>query len=221
MSNAAAPHTYEVREDIKPGPLEGLSTKLVEQHWGLYKGYVANVNELNKLIRGSVDADGSLHEPKAAELQRRLGFEYNGMVLHEHYFESLRKGAADHPSEDLNDKLSDDFSGFKRWQRQFTEIGRMRGTGWAITALDPLSKRLTNFWITDHEVGHVAGYAPVIVMDVWEHAYVTDYGTSAEGRAEYIEAFFRNLDWDVLSARLDSALRAADAAKVLAGSARP
>jgi len=200
--------TYQVKNELKPGPLEGLSEKMIDQHWMLYKGYVTNVDLLNKTVWDCLDSGGELNEPRMAEVQRRLGFEYNGMILHEYYFGALKKGArAPSSSSDLHKKLGDDFGGFDRWRKQFVEIGKMRGVGWVIAYLDPFSQRFINAWVSDHEIGNITGFIPVVAMDVWEHAYVTDYGTNAEGREKYIEAFFRNLDWDVIAERLSLALQ--------------
>jgi len=200
--------TYQVKNELKPEQLEGLSEKMIDQHWMLYKGYVTNVNLLNKTVWDCLSSWGELNEPKAAEVQRRLGFEYNGMILHEYYFGALKKGTREpSPSSDLRKKLIDDFGGFDRWRKQFVEIGKMRGVGWVIAYLDPFCQRLINVWVSDHEIGNITGFIPIVVMDVWEHAYVTDYGTSVEGRTEYIQAFFRNLDWDVTGERLGSALQ--------------
>ena len=197
---------YEVKNDLKPGPLEGLSEKMIDQHWMLYKGYVTNVNLLNKTIWDCLDSDGELNEPKMAEVQRRIGFEYNGMLLHEYYFEGLKKDVHQ-PSttSDLHMKLSKDFGSFFRWRKQFTEIGKMRGVGWVVTSFDSVSNRLINTWISDHETGHIAGFNPIVVMDMWEHAYVGDFGSIGEGRAKYIEAYFQNLNWDVVAKRLAGA----------------
>lgn len=193
---------YEVKNKLKPGPLTGLSSKMMDQHWMLYKGYVTNVNLLNKTIWDCLDSDGDLNEPKMAEVQRRLGFEYNGMVLHEYYFGALKKDVHSlSPTSDLHTKLTADFGSFERWKKQFTEIGKMRGVGWVITYLDSTANRLVNFWIGDHEIGHIAGFKPLVVMDVWEHAYVGDFGPNNEGRASYIETFFQNLDWNVIAER--------------------
>jgi Fe-Mn family superoxide dismutase len=197
--------TYEVKNDLKPGPLDGLSEKMIDQHWMLYKGYVTNVNLLNQTIWSCLDTGRELDEPKMAEVQRRLGFEYNGMILHELYFEELKKDTL-RPSftSDFLRKLVEDFGSVERWQRQFTEIGNMRGVGWVLTSLDSASKRLINTWVSDHEIGHIAGFKPIVVMDVWEHAYVGDFGPNHEGRQKYIEAFFRNLDWAVIAQRLEA-----------------
>lgn len=194
--------TYEVKNRLKPAELDGLSNNLIEQHWMLYKGYVTNVNLLNKTIWDALDLGQALNEPKMAEIQRRLGFEYNGMVLHEYYFESLKKGSeTPKPNSEIYKKIANDFGSFERWKKQFTEIGKMRGLGWVMTSFDQSSNRLINFWISDHEIGNVAGFMPLIVMDVWEHAFVGDYGPNAEGRQKYIDAFFKNLDWDVIDDR--------------------
>jgi Fe-Mn family superoxide dismutase len=196
---------YKVREDLKPKGLDGLSEKLIDEHWKLYKGYVTNTNLLNKLVWDAADADKGLNNAEHSEIQRRLGFEYNGMVLHEYYFGALQKGSSLASSSALKLKLAEDFGGFERWKKQFVEIGKFRGVGWVVLSYDPSSKKLNNFWVTDHEVGNVAGFIPVLVMDVWEHAYVLDYGSSSAagiGRDAYLDAFFRNINWDVVEERL-------------------
>jgi Fe-Mn family superoxide dismutase len=197
--------SYEIKNKFKPGALDGFSEKMIDQHWMLYKGYVTNVNLLNKTIWDCLEENKELNEPKMAEVLRRRGFEYNGMVLHELYFEALKKGVPKPSgSSDLYKKLADDFGGFDRWQKQFIEIGKMRGVGWVLTSYEPSTRRLINSWVSDHEIGHIAGFTPIIAMDVWEHAFVGDYGPSADGRAKYIEAYFKNLSWDVIAKRLDA-----------------
>jgi superoxide dismutase, Fe-Mn family len=203
----AAP-SYEVQQRLKPKKLEGLSEKMMDQHWKLYEGYVTNTNFLNKAIWEAVDAGTDLNKPSIAELQRRLGFEYNGMVLHEYYFGALCTGTKEpSASTDLGEKITEDFGSFDRWKKQFSDIGKMRGIGWVMTSLDPMTKRLNTFWVSDHEIGQIAGFIPVIVMDMWEHAFVTDYGATAAGRAEYLQAYFKNLDWETSGQRLAYALQ--------------
>ena len=200
---------YKVRQELKPKDLEGFSEKAIDQHWKLYEGYVTNTNLLNKLVWDTAEADQELNHAEHAETQRRLGFEYNGMVLHEYYFGALKKGVGPAPSHPLLSKLSEDFKGFERWKKQFVQIGKFRGVGWVVLSYDPLLKRLINFWISDHEVGNVAGFVPILVMDVWEHAYVLDYGSSAAagvGRSAYIEAYFKNVNWAVIEERMKNAL---------------
>lgn len=199
---------YKVRQDLKPKDLDGLSEKLIDQHWKLYEGYVTNTNLLNKLVWDAAEAGQELNNAKHAEIQRRLGFEYNGMVLHEYYFGALKSGPGPEAASPAARKIAEDFGGFDRWKKQFTEIGKFRGVGWVVLNYDPSLRRLNNFWITDHEVGNVAGFVPILVMDVWEHAYVLDYGASAApgtGRPAYLESYFRNIDWETVSARLEAA----------------
>ena len=201
--------TYSVRNELKPKNLDGLSEKLIDQHWKLYEGYITNTNLLNKLIWDAADSDKPLNNAEHSEIQRRFGFEYNGMVLHEYYFGALKSGVDLPSSSSLKSKLSEDFGGFERWKKQFIEMGKMRGVGWVVLNYDTLSKRLNNFWITDHEIGNVAGFVPILAMDVWEHAYVLDYGSSSAagvGRAAYLDTYFRNVDWNVVEQRLSQAL---------------
>lgn len=192
-------HTYQVRKDLRPKSLDGISEDQLDQHWTLYEGYVKNVNLLNgKLseLRGKGDFG-----PEFSELTRRLGFEYNGMVMHELYFEAMKPGQTplDHAA-GLTKLIKEFFGGYETWQKEFAAMGKMRGVGWVVLYYDPRSKTLSNHWITLHEDGHIAGFQPIIVMDVWEHAYMVDFSSS--GRGKYVEAFFKNIDWHVAEKRL-------------------
>ena len=184
--------------------LKGISDRTLEMHFKLYEGYVANTNMLNERI-GEFLEKGPISQaemPVYSELTRRLGFEYNGMVLHEHYFGNLMKngsGGVTHNSAFFR-SAEQGFGSFDLWKAHFVSVGKMRGVGWAICYQDPASGRLSNHWITLHEDGNVAGFIPVLVMDVWEHAYLLDY-TPAE-RPKYIEAFFANVHWDAVEKRL-------------------
>jgi Fe-Mn family superoxide dismutase len=189
--------------------LHGISDRTLEMHFKLYEGYVEQTNLLIERI-DTMLADGTLdHEeqPAYAELTRRLGFEYNGMVLHEYYFGNLTRGGGAEPARGSAFRRAAEacFDGFERWKLDFVSVGKMRGIGWAICFQDPESGRLSNHWVTLHEVGNVAGFTPVLVMDVWEHAFLLDYEPAE--RPRYIEAFFANVDWPAVDRRL-----AADAA---------
>ncbi|MBI4347370.1 MAG: superoxide dismutase [Elusimicrobia bacterium] len=185
-------YTYQPRAELRPKGLDGISEEQIKQHWKLYEAYVDNVNELNRSIATLIE-DGKFG-PEYSELKRRLGFEYNGMILHEHYFSILRKGSkAPGPGGELGRAFEESFGGFESWKKEFTAIGKMRGIGWAILYFDPLHDVFSNHWITLHEEGHPAGFVPILVMDVWEHAYMVDWGT--DGKPDYIETFFRNVHW--------------------------
>jgi superoxide dismutase, Fe-Mn family len=183
--------------------LSGISDAQIAEHLQLYAGYVKQVNTLNAdlaELRGQSKAAGT--NPEFAELTRRLGFEYNGMILHEYYFENLRRGGEPQPpaGSGLAQALSQAFGSAEQWAKDFQAIGEMRGVGWAILFEDPMTDRLSNHWITLHQEGIPAGFKPLLVMDVWEHAFMRDY--KATERKKYVEAFFRNIDWAVVERRL-------------------
>lgn len=181
--------------------LSGISDQTLEMHFKLYEGYVSGTNTLNERITELIHK-GEVASLAYSELTRRLGFEYNGMVLHEYYFENLKRqgtGSAEKGSAFLN-AVEGSFGSYDVWKSDFVAVGKMRGVGWAICYADPRNGRLSNHWITLHETGNVAGFTPVLVMDVWEHAFLLDYKPAE--RPKYIEAFFQNIDWDAASARL-------------------
>ncbi len=184
--------------------LEGISDKTLEMHFKLYDGYVKQTNVLNEKI-AAILQDGTIDQeetPAYSELTRRLGFEYNGMVLHEHYFENLKAGADPEPARDgrFRHACEASFGDFKTWRTDFVGVGKMRGVGWAICYQDPATQRVSNHWITLHEVGNVSGYQPLLVMDVWEHAYLLDYPPA--DRPKYIDAFFANVAWSAVEGRM-------------------
>jgi Fe-Mn family superoxide dismutase len=95
------------------------------------------------------------------------------------------------------------YGDFETWKKEFSAVGGMRGVGWAIAYFDPHTGRISNHWITLHEDGNVAGFVPLVVMDAWEHAFLLDYKPAE--RPKYIEAFFANIDWNVINERLTAA----------------
>lgn len=186
--------------------LQGISDRTLDMHVALYEGYVKAANALTSDIADFLK-DGTVDQeemPAYSELTRRLGFEYNGMVLHEYYFGNMRKAASPRPAPDsaFVRRAVDSFGSFERWKTDFVSVGKMRGVGWAICYQHPSTGRLTNHWTSLHEHGNVAGFIPVLVMDVWEHAYLLDYAPAK--RAEYIDAFFSNIDWKAVDRRVQA-----------------
>lgn len=180
--------------------LEGISAEQLEQHYALYKGYVTNTNTLNEKLAELREA-GKGGTPEYNEMRRRFGWEYSGMRLHEYYFENMVGNGGPAPtSGKLAEALKADFGSVEAWEADFKATGLMRGIGWAILYQDPFTGRLQNFWITDHENGHPAGFTPILVMDVWEHAYCVDWKPTE--RAKYVEAFFKNVNWKTAESRL-------------------
>lgn len=180
----------------------GFSEQLLKNHFTLYQGYVTNTNKLYEIIQ-QMTKDGKAGTPEFAEIKRRFGWEFNGMRLHEYYFENMTKNKKDiDKGGKLYKKIQDDFGSFDNWQKEFKSTGAMRGIGWAIMYYDPFSKRLFNTWINEHDVGHLAGCPIILIMDVFEHAFMIDYGLK---RADYIEAFFNAIDWDIVQKRYETA----------------
>jgi len=178
--------------------MDGFSEALLKNHFALYQGYVTNTNKLSDLI-GRILAEGKTGSPEYAELKRRFGWEWNGMRLHEFYFENLGgKGVLD-PASKLGKAVAAEFGSVEKWEADFRAAGAMRGIGWVVLYQDRLGGRLFNQWINEHDMGNPAGAVPVLVMDVFEHAFMVDYGLK---RADYIAAFFRNVNWKAAEARL-------------------
>src|SRR5258705_12137841 len=195
--------------------LDGISEDQIAEHLKLYAGYVKQVNSMNQELAelmGKGKASGK--DPAFAELTRRLGFEYNGMILHEYYFSNLRPAAEPAPASGsaLGQALGEAFGSLDAWRTDFQAMGDMRGIGWVILFQDPATDRLTNHWVSLHQDGVPAGFQPLLVMDVLEHAFMRDY--KATDKAKYVEAFFRNVDWQAVGRGLreESAVRPAAAA---------
>ncbi|HSB41406.1 MAG TPA: Fe-Mn family superoxide dismutase [Methylomirabilota bacterium] len=198
---ARAPYA-EQRFDHLEG-LDGISNDQIGEHLALYAGYVRQVNALNaelSALRERGRASG--RDAEFAELTRRLGFEYNGMILHEYYFSNLVSGVRPKPeaTSGIARALAESFGSVEAWRTDFQAIGGMRGVGWVLLCEDPLTRRLTNHWISLHQDGVPAGFKPLLAMDVWEHAFMRDYRATERGR--YLDAFFRNVDWPVVERRL-------------------
>ncbi len=178
--------------------LDGLSERQIGEHLKLYAGYVKNSNLLwSEIVNLEKELDkNALY---IAELQRRFGFEFNGMRLHEYYFEALGPAAPMSEESPLMRALISQYDSFENWLTYFKKAGLMRGIGWVLLYYDPAIGALHNTWVSDHEIGHLAGLAPIITMDVWEHAYLLDYLPSQ--RKDYIEVFFKNLNWTLIEER--------------------
>ncbi len=172
----------------------GFGDQMLKNHFTLYQGYVTNVNKLSDELKSA--APGS---PQYAELKRRFGWEWNGMRLHELYFGNMKNGGVPlDASSLLTQKITAEFGSMDAWQKDFKGTGTMRGIGWTILAHDRDADRLFNVWVNEHDVGHLAGATPILVLDVFEHAYMLDYGLK---RADYIDAFMTAIDWNAVEKR--------------------
>jgi Fe-Mn family superoxide dismutase len=179
--------------------LKGISDAQLEVHFGLYAGYVTNTNKVNELLAEMVK-NGQSGTPAWAELNRRAGWEFNGMRLHEYYFGNLFPGGKGIPGPKLAAALAKTFGAFDPWKSDFVACGTMRGIGWVVLYHDPIGNLLTNHWVTEHEMGHPAGCKPILVLDVFEHAFMVDYKPAE--RKKYVDAFFENINWEEVERRL-------------------
>lgn len=198
---AQTPKAYEARNfDHLLGKVPGLSDDLLKLHFKLYRGYVDNANLVLKKI-ALLDQKKENRTPEFAGLKRILGWEFDGMLLHEYYFDSFGKTSLPEKDSALMKKINADFGSYDAWKADFVATGLMRGIGWVIAYIEPKEGRLINVWINEHDLGHLAGGTPLLVMDVFEHAYITQFGLE---RAKYVDVFFDNINWETVSKRFQN-----------------
>ncbi|MGC2062248.1 MAG: Fe-Mn family superoxide dismutase [Thermodesulfovibrionales bacterium] len=190
--------SYTAKDYSKLIGMEGFGETLLKNHFTLYQGYVTNTNKLVDILAQMLK-DEKTAAPEYAELKRRFGWEFNGMRLHEYYFENLGGKGGINRDGKLAKKIAECFGSYEAWEKDFRATGAMRGIGWVVLYQDSANGCLMNFWVNEHDVAHPAGCFPVLIMDVFEHAFMIEYGLK---RADYIEAFFRNIDWATAESRL-------------------
>jgi len=190
--------TYEAKDYGKLIGMEGFSDTLLNNHFTLYKGYVTNTNKALDSMSAMLK-DGKGAAPEFAEMKRRFGWEFNGMRLHEYYFENLGAKGGLNADGKLGKLIAANFGSYDAWLQDFKATATIRGIGWVILYQDTVGGRLFNQWINEHDVGHPAGCQPILILDVFEHAFLTDYGLK---RTDYIEAFLKNINWAITEARV-------------------
>jgi Fe-Mn family superoxide dismutase len=180
---------------------EGFSNQLLTNHFTLYNGYVANTSKLMEEL-AELEKQGKAGTPQYAEMKRRFGWEFDGMRLHELYFGNMTKsGSITDKGSKLFAKITADFGSFENCEKLFKSAGALRGIGWAAVYYDPTGDQLINAWINEHDGGHLAAAMPILIMDVFEHAFMADYGLK---RADYIAAFCRAIDWKTVQKRFNT-----------------
>lgn len=175
------------------GKLDGINDSVLKMHFTLYQGYVKNTNLLAKSLKEMDDRTAAY-----GALKRRFAWEFDGMVLHELYFENLGGKGTLSSKSPLYLKIVQNFGSFEKWRQNFFATGMIRGIGWVILYEDPIDGQLHNIWIDEHNINHIPGGNPLLIMDVWEHAYITEYGLNRGG---YIDAFYKNINWNVVHSR--------------------
>ena len=182
--------------DVKPMPfdptkIKGLSEKILTSHYANnYTGAVKRLNQITEQLAGLdyAKAPGYLING----LKREELIATNSMILHEVYFAGLGPDES-RPGPALADALARDFGSFEWWRAQFVAMGKAEGggSGWVILTWDPRDKRLVNAWAADHTTTLASGQ-PILVLDMYEHAYQMDYGAKA---GDYVEAFMQAIRW--------------------------
>ena len=193
-------HTYKATTFNLP-EIKGLSEKQITAHLGLYEGYVKHVNHLREQIHDLQDADEEKYAYAVMELRRRLGFEFNGMRMHEYYFKQF-EGNSKAPNQDsaLKQAVSAKYGSWNGFINHFTTVGMSRGIGWTVLYQDPEGGTVHTAWVTDHELGQLGGLPIILAMDMWEHAFMVDYLPSE--KKQYIEAFLAATNWSVCEGRM-------------------
>lgn len=185
---------YEAKDFSDLLGTEGFSDELLKTHFKLYEGYVKHTNKALDLLRS-----GDLDDYSAGEVRRRFVWEFNGMRLHEYYFGNMTEGGEDPGNAPtVTDAISQEFGSIEDWQEDLQDVGGMRGIGWACLTYDPQQRRLHNIWINEHDAGSLAGAHPLVLLDVFEHAFIADYGKDKDA---YMEAFFNALAWNEVEER--------------------
>lgn len=179
--------------------MNGFSDNALNIHFTLYEGYVKNVNSILEKFDGKKLEDGSIEK---SEVQRRFAWEYNGMKLHEIYFESLskEKGEINRESK-LVKKINETYGSFENFLKEFKNIGLARGIGWVALVKEEGTDKLFNLWFEEHSTGIFANSKILLCMDMLEHAFIPDYGTK---KGEYIDAFLENVNWKVIEERFEN-----------------
>ncbi len=174
--------------------LKGISEKNVEEHLKLYAGYVKHSNLIfEKMAEYMADPEKNAYV--IGELQRRLGFEFNGMRNHEYYFKFLEGGAKPLPVNSQFKKAIEKYvPDFEKWLPMFKNLAMTRGIGWAVLYWDKETKQIIPAWIDEQHMGQLNGLSWILGIDMWEHAYIYDYPTSE--KKKYIDAFFENINWE-------------------------
>lgn len=180
----------------------GFSDQLIKNHLTTYHGYVSDTNNVSNKL-DSMLKSGKIGTPKYFELKRMFGVEWNGMRLHEYYFENMIKGGSPIDNNSvLYQRIVDDFGSYENWEKDFRAISTMRGDGWSILYYDSIDERLFNAWVIGNDAGHLIGATPILVMCDFSHAYKLDYG---KNKAGYINAFLNATDWTVANSRFVNA----------------
>ncbi len=187
------PLTFDIPE------LAGISRETIDEHIGLYNGYVKHVNLIQEKI-AAFSNDIESNGYAINEMRRRMGFEFGGMRNHEYYFTQFEQGSKPLAEGKLKELMEREWGSYEVWKENFMRIALTRGVGWAMLYHDPHTDQLVETWVDEQHLGQLADLDIVLALDMWEHSYMRDYVPSK--KKEYVEAFFNNLNWEVVAARI-------------------
>lgn len=191
------PKTFSLPE------LTGLSPKQIEVHLALYEGYVKHVNLILDTIKELRESDAQKNAYIINELRRRLSFEFDGMRMHEYYFEQFEGGAKALSADSaLAQSAIAKYGSVDGLLSHIKEVAGTRGIGWVVVYFDPTVQTLHTMFVNDHELGQFSGLPIILAVDLWEHAYMVDYVPSEKGK--YIDAFLANVNWEVAEKRFET-----------------
>lgn len=177
--------------------LNGISRRQIEEHYTLYQGYVNKTNEIRSRLDTVDKSKANQTYSDFRELKVELSFAWNGVKLHELYFENLGgKGGA--PTGDVLRALETNFGSYDRWAEDLKASG-MSARGWVVTAWDMDDGHIYNYVADAHNMYGIWKAVPLVVLDTYEHAYMIDYGVK---RPAYLDAFMKNLNWEPVAKRL-------------------
>ena len=179
--------------------LKGLSPEQIAVHLALYEGYVKHTNLILDTIQKLREEDAAGNAFVINELRRRLGFEFDGMRMHEYYFEQF-EGGAQKAGSALIDAASKKYGSWEGFIAHIHEVAGTRGIGWVIVYHDPVADTLHTAFVNDHELGQLSGLPIILAVDLWEHAYMVDYRPAQ--KKTYVEAFLENVNWKIVENRL-------------------
>ncbi len=197
--------TYEAKQFDLP-ELKGLSQKQIAVHLGLYQGYVKNVNLIMETLKGYAaygDKASEGDKLAIAELRRRFAFEFDGMRMHEYYFEQFEGEKGGSPESGLAKAAAEKYGSSEQFIAHIKEVAGSRGIGWVVVYYDPRGKTIHTVFVEDHQLGQLTGLPVLLALDLWEHAFMVDY-VPAE-KKNYVEAFLENVNWSVVERRFDAA----------------
>lgn len=187
---------------LKYRSLPGLSETQLAEHYKLYVGYVNKTNEIREKLLRADRRQANATYSEYRELKLEETFSLNGIKLHELYFDNLSM-AGGQPGEEIAYHLRRSFGSVENWMQDFYALG-LAARGWGLLAFDLDEREVRNFLQDAHNVGVITRTVPLLVLDVYEHAYFIDYMTDKKA---YLNTFFRNIDWNVVNNRLRRCLQ--------------